>query len=117
MTITNANFDEERILKQIRKALELRNDLRKKIQLQGKVHDCVNWMADSYDEFQEKAKTVGVLSNSNEDVRSLRELLIYGCKGISAYYDHAAMLGFSEEEILNFLDGSFGFYNRRSEFG
>ncbi|MDO9577176.1 MAG: hydroxylamine reductase [Candidatus Cloacimonadales bacterium] len=103
MTITNANFDENRILSHIRKTLKLRDELKQKIQLPPKLHDSVSWTGETYEDFQEKAKTVGVLSQMNEDVRSLRELLIYGCKGISAYYDHAVMLGFEDEKILQFL--------------
>lgn len=103
MTITNANFDEERILSHIKKTLKLRDGLKQKIQLPKSLHDSVTWTGKSYEDFQEKAKTVGVLSTQNEDIRSLRELLIYGCKGVSAYYDHAAMLGFEDEKILQFL--------------
>ncbi|MBL7149302.1 MAG: hydroxylamine reductase [Candidatus Cloacimonetes bacterium] len=102
-TITNANFDEHRIVSLIKKTLKLRDELKIRIQLPEKHHDSVSWKGNSYEDFQEKAKTVGVLSTENEDVRSLRELLIYGCKGISAYYDHAAMLGFEDDTITQFL--------------
>jgi hydroxylamine reductase len=102
-TITNANFDESRILDLIAKTLQKRDELKAKIKLPENLHDSVTWFADSYEEFQKKAETVGVLSTKNEDVRSLRELLVYGLKGISAYYDHAAMLGFEDENIKQFL--------------
>ncbi|MBC8416409.1 MAG: hydroxylamine reductase, partial [Candidatus Cloacimonetes bacterium] len=102
-TITNANFDEHRIVSLIKKTLKLRDELKIRIQLPEEHHDSVSWKGNSYEDFQEKAKTVGVLSTENEDVRSLRELLIYGCKGISAYYDHAAMLGFEDDTITQFL--------------
>ncbi len=102
-TITNANFDEQRIISLIKKTIKLRDELMVRIQLPEKLHDSVSWKGSSYEDFQEKAKTVGVLSTENEDVRSLRELLIYGCKGISAYYDHAAMLGFEDDSIIQFL--------------
>jgi len=102
-TITNANFDEQRIISLIKKTLKLRDELMFRIQLPEKLHDSVSWEGSSDEDFQEKSKTVGVLSTENEDVRSLRELLIYGCKGISAYYDHAAMLGFEDDAITQFL--------------
>jgi len=103
MTITNANFDEERIIDQIKKTLKLRDDVKQKIQLPENPHDSVIWTGKTYEDFQEKSETVGVLSTKNEDVRSMRELLTYGCKGISAYYDHAAVLGFEDEKIMHFL--------------
>jgi hydroxylamine reductase len=102
-TITNANFDEKRILDLIKKTLQKRDAVKAKIKLPENPHDSVTWFADSYEDFQKKAETVGVLSTKNEDVRSLRELLVYGLKGISAYYDHAAMLGFEDENIIQFL--------------
>ena len=55
------------------------------------------------DQFQDKAKTVGVLATENEDVRSLRELLIIGLKGIAAYAEHAAILGKEKTEIYDFI--------------
>ncbi|MDX2480513.1 MAG: hydroxylamine reductase, partial [Desulfuromusa sp.] len=64
--------------------------------------DVVNWNG-SEDDFAAKAATVGVLSQANEDVRSLRELLIYGLKGMAAYTDHAAILGFEKSEIYDFM--------------
>jgi hydroxylamine reductase len=65
--------------------------------------DSATWFSDDAAGFQEKAKTVGVLATENEDVRSLRELLILGIKGVAAYADHAAVLGFEKEEIYQFL--------------
>jgi hydroxylamine reductase len=67
------------------------------------LHDSATWNSDDVSEFQEKAKTVGVLATENEDVRSLRELLILGLKGVAAYADHAAVLGFEKDEIYQFL--------------
>ncbi len=78
MTITNANFDDARLDAQLKRAEELTG-------------------VSSAD------APLGVLSCSNEDVRSLRELLTYGLKGISAYADHAAMLGYEDDEIYAFL--------------
>jgi hypothetical protein len=67
------------------------------------LHDCATWFSDDVTEFEAKAKAVGVLSTENEDVRSLRELLVIGLKGIAAYADHAAVLGVTKDEIWNFL--------------
>ena len=67
------------------------------------LHHSATWFSDDVAEFQEKAKSVGVLATEDEDVRSLRELLVIGLKGIAAYADHAAILGFEKEEIYNFL--------------
>ncbi len=102
-TITNANFDEQRILAQIRRSIKYRDQIKAELKNFTNNHDSTQWSAETYEDLQEKAKSVGVLSQKNEDVRSLRELLIYGLKGISAYYDHAAMLGYKDETIHHFL--------------
>ncbi|MBW2544176.1 MAG: hydroxylamine reductase [Deltaproteobacteria bacterium] len=104
-TITNANFDNDRIIALIRKGLKLRDELKEKCEgnLSGEVHDSAVWFSDDVDDFSRKAAGVGVLATDNEDVRSLRELLIYGLKGIAAYTDHAAILGCEDEKIYAFL--------------
>lgn len=104
-TITNANFDNERLIALIRDGLKLRNDLKKKCEgdISGKLHDSAVWFSNDVAEFGEKASEVSVLSTDNEDVRSLREPLIYGLKGIAAYVDHAAILGCEDEKIYDFL--------------
>ena len=91
-TITNANFDDDKIITLIKEALEVRNRLRGSIDTSG-LHDAVTWDPKGIEEFEAKAKEVGVLSEENEDVRSLRELAVYGTKGISAYAQHASVLG------------------------
>ena len=106
-TITNANWDDDRFVAMIREGLERRDQLRDKFlaaykQKNGRdfdepLHDSATWVSDDVAEFEEKAKSVGVLAAENEDVRSLRELLIIGLKGIAAYADHAAILGFDKE--------------------
>ncbi|MFH1965138.1 MAG: hydroxylamine reductase, partial [Acidobacteriota bacterium] len=110
-TITNANWDEARFEKLIRDALKLRGQLRNQFLAAYKdktgrsfnepLHDSATWTADTSAEFAGKAKSVGVLSTENEDVRSLRELLIIGLKGVGAYADHAAVLGFEKDEIYD----------------
>lgn len=102
-TITNANFDENRIISLIKETLSRRDSIKSKIEMPDNPHDSLEWTGETIEDFQEKAKSVGVLSTEDEDTRSLRELLIYGCKGISAYYDHAAILGFTDDEITDFI--------------
>ena len=89
-TITNANFDDESIMKRIDKGLVIRNDLKhqafaKDIPLPEA--DELNWKG-SHDEYDAKAATVGVLREKNEDLRSLKELIMYGLKGMAAYLEH-----------------------------
>ncbi len=100
-TITNANFDDERITSLIKETFAKRDTLKLATACTSTL-DCVNWN-DSESTFADKAKEVGVLSQPNEDVRSLRELLIYGLKGMAAYADHAAVLGFMKQEIFDFM--------------
>ncbi|MBW2631574.1 MAG: hydroxylamine reductase [Deltaproteobacteria bacterium] len=104
-TITNANFDNDRLIALIREGLELRDELKKKCEddIQEDLHDSAVWFSDDVAEFNKKAREVGILSADNEDVRSLRELLIYGLKGIAAYADHAAILDLEDEKIYDFL--------------
>ncbi|MCK4947103.1 MAG: hydroxylamine reductase [Candidatus Aureabacteria bacterium] len=104
-TITNTNFDDNRIIALIREGLTIRSDLKEKsgVSTNESFHDAALWYADDLAGFYDKAKEVGVLSTENEDVRSLRELLIYGLKGLAAYTDHAAVLGFQKEEIYEFI--------------
>jgi len=112
-TITNANFDSKRITALIREGLRVRDGLRDRLREAWKekkgedfseeLPGAVTWFSDDEEEFKKKAAAVGVLSTENEDVRSLRELLVIGCKGISAYADHAAILGKENEEIYRFL--------------
>lgn len=104
-TITNANFDDDRIVKLIKEALNIRNDLRSKYgsKVSEPLHDCATWYSNDTEAFAEKAKEIGVLSVANEDVRSLRQLLVLGLKGISAYSHHAAVLDYEDKEIYTFI--------------
>ncbi|MFO8133871.1 MAG: hydroxylamine reductase [Thermoplasmatota archaeon] len=95
-TITNANFDRDYFMEKIQEALEIRNELKKKYDIQS-THDAVAWTPDSDDDIREKAHAIGVLDTEDEDVRSLRELITYGVKGIAAYYHHASVLGHDED--------------------
>ena len=67
------------------------------------LHESATWYSNDAASFQAKAETVGVLATGNEDVRSLRELLVIGLKGIAAYADHAAVLGVKKDEIFDFI--------------
>jgi hydroxylamine reductase len=112
-TITNANWVNDRFFELIKEALKRRETLKEKFLAAYKeqhgqdfdepLPESATWFSDDIAQFQEKAKSVGVLSTADEDVRSLRELLVIGLKGIAAYADHAALLGFEKEEIYDFL--------------
>ena len=100
-TITNANFDNQRIKELIKATIAKRNALKLAIGFNSDAN-VTNWNG-AESEYAAKAAQVGVLSQPNEDVRSLRELLIYGLKGMAAYTDHAAMLGFQNSDIYAFM--------------
>lgn len=102
MTITNANFDDGSLEKQIRKMIGLRDDLKKKYAVSD-LHDAVSFAVDSKGSMLEKAASIGVLSTENEDVRSLREMTIYGLKGMAAYTEHANNAGKEDPEINAFV--------------
>ncbi|NLV18436.1 MAG: hydroxylamine reductase [Bacteroidetes bacterium] len=108
MTITNANFDYDRFIEKIREGLEIRDRLRDDYlkaggTLPSDIHESVNWIADTTEEFDTKSQTVGILTQENEDVRSLRELTIYGLKGMAAYTEHANNLGYKDDTIHKFI--------------
>ncbi len=109
MTITNANFDKQRFEKKIKEAFVLRKKLMETLKekaeepLTGETCDCLTWESDNLQEMEEKAAMVGVLTTENEDVRSLREMLTYGVKGIAAYAEHAYNLGDEDPEIFAFM--------------
>ncbi|MCP4120001.1 MAG: hydroxylamine reductase [Desulfobacteraceae bacterium] len=128
-TITNANFDDTSLVLWIKQSLEVKKELKDKLdaltpgpakdsllkkivglfvappEAAGEIalHDSALWFDDNEPNYQKKAQTVGVLATQNEDVRSLRELLILGLKGVAAYADHAAVLGVEKDEIYGFL--------------
>ncbi|MDO3412436.1 hydroxylamine reductase [Saccharibacillus sp. CPCC 101409] len=106
-TITNANFDREFFLARNREALELRAEVRALWNAQNAdarraLHDAAMWEGGE-DRFDAKARTVGVLRTADEDIRSLRELLIYGLKGMAAYSYHAWQLGKGDAGIDAFM--------------
>ncbi len=101
-TITNANFDKQYFIGKIQQALEIRDELKDENSVQN-THDSVTWHSSDEEEIMKKAEEVGVLNTKNEDIRSLRELLTYGLKGMAAYYHHAYILGEKDSEISNFI--------------
>jgi hydroxylamine reductase len=104
-TITNANFDDEKLVEWVLNAQKVKKELYENVKdkVGSDLHESATWYSDDVASFQAKAETVGVLATENEDVRSLRELLILGLKGIAAYADHAAVLGAQKDEIFDFL--------------
>jgi hydroxylamine reductase len=109
MTITNANFDEEMFIEKIKEGLALREEMKDTLKNKGvtlnDLHDAATWTADSVSAIKAKADSiqVGVLATENEDVRSLRELITYGLKGMAAYAKHANHLGKDNKEIYAFI--------------
>ena len=108
MTITNANFDKQRFVKKIEEAFRVCEKVQSRLAGLGVTDGIGNfkslgWKDRTLEEMEEKAKLVGILSTENEDIRSLRELLTYGIKGLAAYAEHAANLGFEETEIYAFM--------------
>ena len=101
-TITNANFDLDVIAKDVEKTLSLKADLYKKLKNTEGLPEAASWNG-TRDEFDAKAATVGVLSTKNEDIRSLRELITYGLKGLAAYSKHANALLEDDEEVDAFI--------------
>ncbi|HBG18968.1 MAG TPA: hydroxylamine reductase, partial [Desulfobulbaceae bacterium] len=111
-TITNANWADSRFVSMIEDGLVRRDKLKAAFMAAykakngrdfgGVLPEAATWTGTAAD-FAEKAKSVGVLSTAHEDVRSLRELLIIGLKGIAAYAEHAAVLGFRKNEIDDFM--------------
>ena len=101
-TITNANFDKESIIAKIKGTLEAKSILLSKLSKKENLPEAALWNGTEA-EFESKAKTVGVLSTENEDIRSLRELITYGLKGLAAYSKHANALLKDNAEIDAFL--------------
>ena len=109
MTITNANFDKQRFVEKIKEAIKLREQLKQVFldkggKLEKITFEGAFWTANTLEEMESKAGFVGVLSTENEDIRSLREMLTYGMKGMAAYTEHAYNLGHENPSIYEFID-------------
>ena len=104
-TITNANFDKKVIEDRVTETLKVKEELLSKVEDKESLPKEAFWNGNK-DEYENKGKTVGVLSTKNEDVRSLRELITYGLKGLSAYSKHANVLMSDNEELDAFLQSA-----------
>ncbi|WP_291574026.1 hydroxylamine reductase [Clostridium sp. UBA4548] len=130
-TITNANFDRNVFIQRVRRGLQLREELKQQVIKSGanlgvsnanenwlkkmlsfvgfkreeesSLPDAAIWFANNVEDFNAKAETVGVLATENEDIRSLRELITYGLKGVSAYLKQAMHLGYDNDEVHGFM--------------
>ncbi len=102
-TITNANFDNEIFYERIFETLKIKEQQLSLLENKDGLHEAALWKADTREKVDHMAKKAGVLATENEDIRSLRELIVYGLKGLSAYLKHAWELGKTEEEIDAFL--------------
>lgn len=103
ITITNANFDLDSITAKVTETLAVKEELLGQVQNKESLPEAALWNGSDY---AEKAKTVGVLATENEDIRSLRELITYGLKGLAAYTKHANALLNDDEELDAFLQSA-----------
>ncbi len=103
VTITNAAWDDDSIIEWIRTGLKVKDAIAQKAGTSGALPDCATWTADSKEQIMAKAMSdeVRITAAQNEDVRSLRELVIIGSKGVAAYAEHAEVLGFEKDEIYS----------------
>jgi len=114
-TITNVAWDDDVIIDRIKQGLKVRENVKEKFlaaykekngeEFSGSLPECATWFSEDKEEIIAKAKAdeLRVTATENEDVRSLRELLVIGSKGIAAYADHAEILGYEKDEIYSFL--------------
>lgn len=108
ITITNANFAGNVIIEKIKQGFNVRDNVKsllseKNISTADLNHDAVTWLGNTELEISGKSKLIGILSEPNEDIRSLKELITYGVKGIAAYAEHAFNLGFINDEVFAFM--------------
>lgn len=109
MTITNANWDKNDFYNKVREGLNIREEIKFSIEKAGsqlaKTSDFVTWYGETTLEFENKAASqeVSILATRDEDIRSLRELITYGLKGLAAYLQHAAHLGYKEDSLYAFM--------------
>ncbi|MDD3716176.1 MAG: hydroxylamine reductase [Candidatus Marinimicrobia bacterium] len=108
MTITNANFDPGKILNKVREGFRVRDFVKKELQENGvevpeKLPEPASWFAENEAELLAKSASVGVLKTADEDIRSLKELVTYGLKGMAAYAEHAYNLGYRNDAVFAFM--------------
>ncbi|MFR4584726.1 hydroxylamine reductase [Clostridium cadaveris] len=102
-TITNANFDDEVFYGRVKETLRVKEELLAQLDDKENLSEAALYNAITKSEMDRKSFVVGVLSTKNEDIRSLRELIIYGLKGLSAYMKHANALGYDNEDVNAFM--------------
>jgi hydroxylamine reductase len=102
-TITNANFDDEIFYQRVFETLKIKDSLLAQVKDATKLPDAAHWTASTREELEARAPLVGVLATENEDIRSLRELIVYGLKGMAAYLKHANELNYDSAEISAFM--------------
>lgn len=109
-TITNANFDKDVIAKKISKTITLRESIKAELVANGvdltKLHDSAVWESTDIDVMEMKSSTIGILTIENEDIRSLKELITYGLKGLAAYGEHAQNLNYFDAELESFMQNT-----------
>lgn len=105
-TITNANFDDSVFYDRVRTTLSVKNDLLAKLNNIDDLPEAAIWNGTTDAELEAKAPHIGVLATENEDVRSLRELITYGLKGLAAYVKHANALAHENEEVCAFMQSA-----------
>ncbi len=104
ITITNANFDQNKIIEQIKKGFRIRSEVAKQVtSVKNDIPECATWQAEEDEALLEKSTKVGILEHKDPDIRSLKELLTYGLKGMAAYAEHAWNLGYIDKEVNAFL--------------
>jgi len=108
LTITNANFDDQKIIGKVREGLQLRTVLVDQLKEEGIAfpHSLplqVTWNADTDEAIKSYSGLVGILNEKDEDIRSLKELLVYGVKGMAAYAEHAENLGYMDQTVFAFM--------------
>lgn len=114
-TITNANFDQAAIIKEIKKSLTLRDNLKSKVKI-NETHDSASWNGTTESDFLEKSKQTGILNyDADEDIRSLKQYVLFGLKGVAAYAEHAFNLGFEQQDIYDFVEESLVMINRPAD--
>jgi len=102
ITITNANFDAKKIVAKVKEGYVIQDELKAQIDIPAELHDCAVYRGVDANDMESKALLVGILSIENEDIRSLKELLTYGLKGMAAYGEHAWNLGYEDDAIYQF---------------
>lgn len=104
MTITNANFDDKKIIQAIKECIDFRDNLKSRVKISEK-NEAIDWKGANDLEFYEKAKHVSTLSyDADEDIRALKQYALFGIKGIAAYAEHAFNLGFEQQDIYDFME-------------